>query len=446
MSDNNQEKVDKEQQTIENLYTQLHETLQELGVLHSKVHAIYDLSLLVDRRVIKGFRYSMLMVYYLFSPFRLILNILQLLFHPRSTILHVAHNMSPRLMRILDKIPPLRWGGKHLAFLAEQPFKIWSILYYFLILALFIRGSIVSRLQKIGLIKNKQGSPQKENRLAPGSPSPVNYHKRDFTPESIQSDLEYAVSIGQNYLKWFSTQSIDLHDKLVLEIGPGINFGSTLLLACYGANVIVADRFITPWDNDYHPKVYTGLCDWITENLPEADTSPIQRVVAAGGYQPDLIRCVENSLEDLSEIQDASVDIVVSNAVFEHLNTPKVAFHSLARISKPGAFGFHQVDFRDHRNFDKPLEYLLMDDSEFSKMFDEQFGECGNRFRPWEYEELFEEVGFEILEFNVNSIASEKYLDKFVHRLKLKGISKYQNVDPAALKKVGGCYHLKKTL
>jgi 2-polyprenyl-3-methyl-5-hydroxy-6-metoxy-1,4-benzoquinol methylase len=90
--------------------------------------------------------------------------------------------------------------------------------------------------------------------------------------------------------------------------------------------------------------------------------------------------------------------MVVSIAVLEHLYDVESAFNHLSRVTKPEGLGSHMVDFRDHRDFSRPLEYLLMGENEFYGKFKATHGEIGNRYRPKEMQDLLESAGFEIKE------------------------------------------------
>jgi hypothetical protein len=61
---------------------------------------------------------------------------------------------------------------------------------------------------------------------------PVNYSARSLAVKSdtdFESDLEYAISVGENYVKDIIEADIDIVGKEILEIGPGVNFGSALI-------------------------------------------------------------------------------------------------------------------------------------------------------------------------------------------------------------------------
>lgn len=273
---------------------------------------------------------------------------------------------------------------------------------------------------------------------------PVNLQKRDYSLERIKADVEYAGSIGRNYLNWLRDNGHDIKGKTILEIGPGINFGSTLLLACFGAKVAVVDRFLAPWDADYHGDFYKLFQRWIEENFPEADSSPIEVIRATKGYSPNVINCYQTPLEELQGIQDSSIDVIISNAVFEHLFHPERSFFQLGRVSKPGAIGYHQVDFRDHSDFSKPLEFLLVDDDEFKEEMARNHCERGNRYRPTEYRDLFVKNGFEVIKFQPNIFPDDDYLTDFMTRLAAMGHSKYVGLAREELRNVSGYFVVRK--
>jgi hypothetical protein len=127
-------------------------------------------------------------------------------------------------------------------------------------------------------------------------------------------------------------------------------------------------------------------------------------------------------------------------------STPKVppawpaSYH---RITRSGGYGIHQVDFRDHRDFSRPLEYLLLGADDFERMFAERHGECGRQIRPYEMRELFERGGFKVAGFDANWIAQDGYLDDFMPRLQASH-SAYRDVPRSELRAISGRFFLRK--
>lgn len=290
---------------------------------------------------------------------------------------------------------------------------LWAALYWACFCSVWAKGKLA-------------GDGKRKQRSTPADgASPVNLQKRVASDSQLETDVSYALQVGQNYVRLLPEQWAALRGKSVLEIGPGINFGSVLLMACFGARAMVSDRFLAPWDPDYHPRFYSMLRDRIRERFPDADLAPLERTLLRNSYK-DVVREFACALEDMNEIPTGSVDVVFSNAVLEHIYDPKAALASLARISRPGGLGFHQVDFRYHKSMDRPLEFLLTPDAEFEREFRDCHGECGNRVRPMEYAQLFEAAGFETT-WSSSLDVDEEYFSEFLSRLRKAKGSRYRH-------------------
>lgn len=90
-----------------------------------------------------------------------------------------------------------------------------------------------------------------------------------------------------------------------------------------------------------------------------------------------------------------SVDVVFTNSVLEHVPDMVSVLAECARITKPGGFGLHGIDFRDHRFYGNSaihkLEFLCESRAE------PMVGGC-NRLRGHEVVAAFDRNGFEALE------------------------------------------------
>lgn len=236
---------------------------------------------------------------------------------------------------------------------------------------------------------------------------PVNYYRRD--PDLIESDVDYAIQVAESYLRFISELNLPLAGLNLCELGPGINFGSQLILASHGALVTIVDRFLAPWDDDYHPQFYRALKEkWRGPN------KVLQTAVEINSYD-GLLTTLEQPAEKLT---GAQFDLVLSNAVLEHVYDPSSVCRGLSRITKRGGFNSHQIDLRDHRDFSKPFEFLLMDDAEFAKAAQEQNLQFGNRVRLSGWVSLFIENGFTIQHIYNDPPVDQDYLNGFIPRLR----------------------------
>jgi SAM-dependent methyltransferase len=228
-------------------------------------------------------------------------------------------------------------------------------------------------------------------------------------PSCIANDAEYAIQLARGHLHTFERHFEPSRAK-ILELGPGINFGPQLILASHGAVVTVSDRFLGRWHPAYHPRLYRELkARW------SGPSGAIDRVLEAGGYPTDVITCVAQPAENLSELADGAFDCVVSNAVLEHIYDPAAVAVSLARVTKAGGYHFHQIDFRDHKDFSRPLEFLLIGDETYRRQSEHK---RGNRRRLTEWTSAFAAAGFKVADVEINESAPEAYFSAFVPRLR----------------------------
>jgi SAM-dependent methyltransferase len=271
---------------------------------------------------------------------------------------------------------------------------------------------------------------------------PVNQCKRDEDARRVKTDVDYAMQVAKGYRNAMHSIGATLKGKTLLEVGPGINYGCAIVLAAHGAKPWVLDRFLAPWEQPYHQLFYSLLCQKLQLTEPEADVRPLVALLAAKGYPNDVIECVAAPLES-APLPSDHFDFVISNAVVEHLSDLDEAFAQLYRVTRPGGIGLHQVDFRDHRDFDRPLEYLLFKEEEFSAMFRHCHYECGNRHRREEVTERFQDAGFEIVRVDGSCFTKEAYLAQFLPRLR-RCNSRYRDWPEGNLRTLSGFFVIRK--
>jgi SAM-dependent methyltransferase len=101
----------------------------------------------------------------------------------------------------------------------------------------------------------------------------------------------------------------------------------------------------------------------------------------------------------------ASYDVIYSQACFEHFADPQRSIDQLARLLRPGGYTSHQVDLRDHRDYERPFDSLRHSDtlwrlaSSNSPMF------VRNRWRVPNYCQGFLQAGLDILSLEATASA-----------------------------------------
>ncbi len=265
---------------------------------------------------------------------------------------------------------------------------------------------------------------------------PVNYQGRDLS--YIDYDVDYAKNTFQKFMSAIGLCGGFREGLKLIELGPGTDFGAQLLLASAGIDVTVADRFLARWNPDYHPMMYRRLADeW------DGPKGELEKALAAGGYGATRLTLREEAAEHMPSQADGTFDMVYSNAVLEHITDLGRVAKEIARISKPEGHGYHQIDWRNHRDFSRPLDHIALKESTFYNLAEESHWEIGNRFRSIEFWAYFEAVGFEVRDRIVNEWATPDYLAEITPKLRASS-SSYRFWPERDLDKVSGALVMRK--
>jgi SAM-dependent methyltransferase len=270
---------------------------------------------------------------------------------------------------------------------------------------------------------------------------PANYGSVFADDARLDADARYALQVAKGYVSKLESGASAIKDKSVLELGPGLNLGTALILRSWGAReVSVADRFLVRFQPMYHPRLYRRISALLRDEEDWIDTEPLDRCAAANQHLTKYVTPIEVPLEKLGDVTGARFDFTLSNAVLEHVYHPRLAIRNLAQVSRPGSVGLHQVDCRDHRDFSRPLEYLLLDEFSFHELLTERNAEFGNRIRPDELLAMFDENDFDEVELSPNMWAENDYLEEFVPRLRAARSSPYSDIDVERLRPICGLF------
>jgi hypothetical protein len=237
------------------------------------------------------------------------------------------------------------------------------------------------------------------------------------TPRSIPSDVDYALGVTCSYLSITKEAKLDLNNADILEIGPGTCLAPQLVLASHGARVTLADPFLVEWDPDYHPLFYRAFRErW------SGASGALDEAIATASYA-GLLVCIHEPVECLPSLRGRSFDLILSNAVLEHTRNPTAACSMLAELSKQSGRHSHQIDYRDHLDRARPLEFLTRTDVSFW-MERIRHPSQGNRRRHGEWLKAFESAGLAVESAITCDFAEERYLRDFVPRLR-RSASRY---------------------
>jgi SAM-dependent methyltransferase len=187
----------------------------------------------------------------------------------------------------------------------------------------------------------------------------------------------------------------------ILELGPGQTLVAGVLFYVHGAKSYTAvDLYPVP---THDAAIYARLREHLASR-PELLVRFDEAVRLEGSNASLEPPRVEHRFPvDASRLPfpDASFDVVISLAAFEHFEDPEAAIKECARVTAPGGLGLHQIDMRDHRDFAKPLEFLRVPDEEWRRLAAGK-PSYTNRLRKSDFERAFAAAGFEVASVDVN--------------------------------------------
>jgi SAM-dependent methyltransferase len=243
----------------------------------------------------------------------------------------------------------------------------------------------------------------------------------------ISAAVEYALNVHALYSQMLGDNADGLR---VLELGPGTDFGPQVLMADRVRAVTLADPYLADWDPDFHPAFYREL-------RGSVGASPSLDQVIDEGRHDGVLRLAQEPAERMTALPDGGFDVVLSNAVLEHVADIEAAAAELRRVSDPGAWHSHQVDFRYHRDFSRPLEHLLWSRWTFERRANAEARDFGCQTRPDEMRAVFEAAGFTVKGAAVSDRAAPDYLDDFMRRVRRRLWSPYRRWPRERLEPIG---------
>jgi SAM-dependent methyltransferase len=214
---------------------------------------------------------------------------------------------------------------------------------------------------------------------------------------------------------WFAAAGRGLRGKRVFELGTGRNLNLPIALWLAGA-----ERVVTADLNDYlsEPFVLNGV-DYVRRHHEEvrrllgtgADTPDfggrLQRLAEFRGRLPDLLRLINATY--LTRVDAAhlacpagSFDLHVSHTVLEHVQPEKITaiLVEAGRIMAPDGLLMHSIDPSDHFAHSDgsitSVNFLQFSDDEWNRWAGNKFA-YHNRLRGYQYVNLFERAGLEVL-------------------------------------------------
>jgi len=163
---------------------------------------------------------------------------------------------------------------------------------------------------------------------------------------AYRTDPAYDKDVYERYSEMLAKHQIVYKDKIIMDVGSGDNYYHAYFFIKNGAK-----KFI--------------LCEPFADYLLDSVVLEKRGEILLGKkkFQEDRsvfenISVVSDHLEKLKHLDDSSVDIIISTSVFEHIDNVEKCIKECQRVLKSGGVMIHQIDIRDHADFEEPFNYL----------------------------------------------------------------------------------------
>jgi len=221
---------------------------------------------------------------------------------------------------------------------------------------------------------------------------------RTFPINEIARAVEYdysVVALWKYFLNDYRGESYSIENKTILELGPGADLGVGLILLSIGAN-----KYNSLDINNLVETVPDELYEHLFEVMGQQDN--IKRQADDLARQLELTK--SNTNEELNYVcdptfnigrfKDEDIDLVLSNAAFEHFDDIQTTLSQLSDILKPGGTLLAEIDLSTHTRWirDKdPLNIYRYSPFYYNMM---KFSGTPNRIRPNQYAEYLDKNGW----------------------------------------------------
>jgi len=221
---------------------------------------------------------------------------------------------------------------------------------------------------------------------------------KPFDISEIERCIEYdmqVVELWLSHLRRYTHNTYALAGKNVLELGPGSDMGIGIYLLSHGCSKYNACD-VNDLMKSTPDAFYAHLFEKLGRMDAQVDINFLKEQLKENkrGNPSRLNYVIRNDFDIVSAFGEATVDLVVSQAAFEHFDDIETTISQLSAVCKPGAVLVAEIDLKTHSRWirDKDPNNIYRYTSDLYKVF--WFRGIPNRVRPYQYKEAFERHGW----------------------------------------------------
>jgi len=261
---------------------------------------------------------------------------------------------------------------------------------------------------------------------------------RPFSHLNIRKNVRYCVNVVQKWveiLKVYTNQSHPFQKKSVLEVGPGPDLGTGLIILALGADTYTAidkHHLVSQAPKEFYELLLSKLRKF--PSYERAETA--YQSFLKGKFIKQFRYIHEPAFPRFFPKLNEKYDIVVSQAVLEHFSETEVRlfFKEISKNLSQKAKTLHEIDLATHtrllRELD-PLNILRYPDLIWNAL---RFNGSPNRSRMSDYRFILEELGYLNIDCHPLRMLDLSYVNKMRESLSLyKRFRKYSDEDLSVL-------------
>ena len=206
------------------------------------------------------------------------------------------------------------------------------------------------------------------------------------------SDFEKLDKIFEDSFTVLKRNNISIKNKTILEIGPGNSYTVAYNFLMHGAKkVILVDKFPRTIKTKRQKEYFEREIEYISKKYGQ---KPF--FVNNGDIDGEYIEFINKDLT-LTDTNIKNVDLIFTNSVLEHIKPIKENIGFMSQILNESGYMLHNIDLRDHYNFNKPFLFYKYSDRVWNNLLTKEGISYTNRLRYDDFVQLFKDMGLKII-------------------------------------------------
>ena len=221
---------------------------------------------------------------------------------------------------------------------------------------------------------------------------------KPFDISEVSKCIDYDIHVVEgwlSHLQKYTGSANSFLGKNILELGPGSDLGIGIYLlskGCFQYNACDVNDLMKATPDYFYEKLFSKL----EENKDESEISLLKEQLNKSKTKQfsQLNYIVRKDFDIASAFGKNTVDIVFSQAAFEHFDDIESTISQLTAVCKSGAILLTEIDLKTHSRWirDKDPNNIYRYPKWFYKLF--WFRGIPNRVRPFQYIEILERLGW----------------------------------------------------